>query len=239
MAKKRPKTAPEPSSGRALAYRATFNPATGEHIQYILTGNESAGACVRFRWASDAGGRIVEHTHPHSAEIFTILDGRATFTLAGTERTLGPGESIVVPARTAHSESNLSGAVVHGIVELRPARLAAELHDALAAISSTMPVTAAGAPRNPLQLGATFWFFRHDLVATSPPGWLQPLLLAPLAALSALARVRGYRDEWSSRLPGAQTAAPLFDETAYLEQLERGGYAFPLSDPRPPAGYPV
>jgi len=36
-------------------YRTTFNPATGEHIQYTVTGRESDGALVRYRWVSDPG----------------------------------------------------------------------------------------------------------------------------------------------------------------------------------------
>ena len=38
-------------------YRATFNPATGEHIQYVLTGRETAGSVTRFRWVDEPGGK--------------------------------------------------------------------------------------------------------------------------------------------------------------------------------------
>ncbi|MCF8531294.1 MAG: cupin domain-containing protein, partial [Candidatus Nanopelagicales bacterium] len=78
-------------------YRTTFNPATGEHIQYTVTGLESQGALVRNRWTSDPGGRIVDHTHPQCAEIFTILDGEATFTINKEQIVLGPGQTAIVP----------------------------------------------------------------------------------------------------------------------------------------------
>ena len=48
-------------------YRATFNPATGEHIQYVLTWRETNGSVLRFRWVDEPGGQITSHTHPATA----------------------------------------------------------------------------------------------------------------------------------------------------------------------------
>lgn len=214
-------------------YRPTYNPATGEHIQYTVTGLESDGALVRYRWISEPGGSIVAHTHPRCAEIFTILDGEATFIIADEKLILTAGQTAVVPAGVVHSEANVSGQLVHGIVELTPASRTAELHDALAGISSTMPHTAAGAPRNPLQLGATFWGFRNDIRATTPPRWLQDLMLPVLAGIAKMAGVPSMRPEWSSRLAEGQTAPPLFTESAYAEALTQAGYDFALTEPRP------
>lgn len=215
-------------------YRVTFNPATGEHIQYTVTGLESDGAVVRYRWTSDPGGVIVEHTHPDCAEIFTILDGEATMTMNRERIVLGPGETLVIPPGALHGESNLSGQLVRGIVELQPAAQTAELHDALAGISSTMPHNAVGAPKNPIQLGATFWAFRNDIRATSPPIWLQNLLLPVLAGIAKIAGVPATRPEWSSRIGDDDPEpAPLFDERMYRLPLDQAGYTFPLTDPQP------
>lgn len=214
-------------------YRATYNPATGEHIQYTVTGLESDGAVVRYRWISEPGGTIVDHTHPSCAEVFTILDGEATFMVGGEKVVLGAGQTAVVPPGVVHSEANLCGRLVHGIVELTPASRTAELHDALAGISTDLPHTPAGAPRSPLQLGATFWAFRDDIRATSPPVWLQNLMLPLLAGAARVARVPAMRPEWSSRLPEGQDASALFDEQKYLPALEAAGYTFPLSTPHP------
>jgi quercetin dioxygenase-like cupin family protein len=215
-------------------YRTTFNPATGEHIQYTITGLESAGALVRYRWTSDPGGKIIDHTHPSCAEIFTILDGEVVLTVGGERITVGSGESAVVPPGVIHGEMNLSGKVVRGVVELQPASHTAELHDALAGISSTMAHSSSGAPKNPLQLGATFWAFRNDIRATSPPVWLQNIMLPILATAAKVGGVVANKPEWSSRLPeGAPDPERLFDESLYSVQLERAGYTFPLTDPRP------
>jgi len=214
-------------------YRATYNPATGERIQYTVTGLESDGAVVRYRWISEPGGTIVDHTHPGCAEVFTILDGEATFMVGGEEVVLGAGQTAVVPPGVVHSEANLCGRLVHGIVELTPASGTAELHDALAGISTDLPHTSAGAPRSPLQLGATFWAFRNDIRATSPPVWLQNLMLPLLAGAARVAGVPAMRPEWSSRLPDGEEAPNLFDEQQFRPALDAAGYTFPLSAPRP------
>jgi hypothetical protein len=60
-----------------------------------------------------------------------------------------------------------------------------------------------GAPRNPLQLGATFWYFRHESRVTSPPVWVQNLMLPPLWALARVFGVHPYYDHWDSRIQGA------------------------------------
>jgi uncharacterized cupin superfamily protein len=214
-------------------YRTTFNPSTKEHIQYTVTGLESNGAVVRYRWASDPGGSIVAHTHPNCMEIFTILDGEVALTVNDERITVGPGQSGVVPPGAVHSEVTLSGHVVRGVVELQPADQTAELHDALAGISSTLSHTATGAPKNPLQLGATFWAFRNDIRVTPPPIWLQNLFLPILAGLAKIAGVQPVRPEWSSRVaPDAPDPTPLFYEQQYQEQLHQAGYIFPLSDPQ-------
>ena len=49
--------------------------------------------------------------------------------------------------------------------------------------------TPRGAPRNPLQLGVTFWHFRHESRGTLPPIWAQYLMFP----LFALARAFGVR----------------------------------------------
>jgi hypothetical protein len=60
-----------------------------------------------------------------------------------------------------------------------------------------------GAPKNPLQLGATIWHFRHESRVTSPPIWAQNLLLPPLWALAKVFGVHPYHERWDSRISGA------------------------------------
>ena len=115
------------------------------------------------------GGVITEHVHPRQEERFTILAGEAHFTLNGAELVAGAGETVVVPAGVPHSEGNPGPGEIDGVVELRPALRTKEWHEALAGPVADGKTTPRGAPRNPLQLGATFWHFRHESRVTSPP----------------------------------------------------------------------
>jgi quercetin dioxygenase-like cupin family protein len=160
---------------------------------------DSHGQLVRFSWRSVPGGVITEHVHPHQEERFTITAGQAHFTLGGQKRVAGAGETIVVPADVPHSEGNPGPGEIEGIVELRPALHAKEWHEALAGLVADGKTTPGGAPKNPLQLGVTFWHFRHGSRVTSPPVWLQNLMLPRLWALAKAFSIRPYYDRWDSR----------------------------------------
>jgi len=186
-------------SAAAIRFRPFFNAATREWIEYTVTGQESDGELVRFTWRSMPGGEITEHLHPHQEERFSITSGEAHFTMDGVERVVGPGETLVVPTGVRHAERNAGPGEVCGVVELRPALHTKEMHEAFAGLVADGATTSRGAPRNPLQLGATVWHFRHESRVTSPPVWLQNLTLPPLWALAKVFRVRPYYARWDSR----------------------------------------
>jgi quercetin dioxygenase-like cupin family protein len=195
------------STGRPVTgFRPFFNPATGEWITYTAVAEDNHGQLVRFTWRSVPGGVITEHIHPRQEERFTILTGEAHFTLNGQERIARAGETVIVPAGVPHSEGNPGPAEIEGIVELRPALRTKELHEAFAGLVADGKTTPRGAPRNPLQLGATFWHFRHESWVTSPPIWTQNLMLAAF-------QVPGVLLEWtvarSGVRPGPGPSGPL------------------------------
>lgn len=186
-----------------VGFRPLVNRATGEWIKFAAPAPDDDQDLVRFDWRSLPGGSITEHVHPQQEERFTITAGEAHFTLNGEQQVVGAGETIVVPAGVRHSESNPGTVEIHGVVELRPALHSRQMHEAFAGLASEGKTTPRGAPKNPLQLGATVWHFRHESRATSPPIWIQNLILPPLAALAKTFRVRPYHDRWDSRTPQA------------------------------------
>jgi hypothetical protein len=68
--------------------------------------------------------------------------------------------------------------------------------------------TPRGAPRNPLQLGATFKHFRHESRVSSPPIGIQNLTLPPLWAVAEVFGVRPYDIRWDSRIHQADGPSP-------------------------------
>jgi mannose-6-phosphate isomerase-like protein (cupin superfamily) len=179
-------------------FRPLSNAATGESIHFIADRRDVEEDVLRFKWRSKPGGAITEHLHPRQEERFIIHAGAAVFTLDGAERLVGSGETLVVPVGTRHSQENRGDVDVEGVVELRPALHTRQMHEAFAGLVADGATTSRGAPKNPLQLGATFWHFRHESRATSPPIWLQNVVLPPLWALAKIFGVRPYYARWDS-----------------------------------------
>jgi hypothetical protein len=110
------------------------------------------------------------------------------------------GETIVVPPGVRDSEGNPGLVENQAVVELRPALRTRQFHEAVASLAADGKTTPRGAPKNPLQLGATFWHFRHESRVTSPPIWAQNLLLPPLWTLAKAFGIRPYYQRWDSRI---------------------------------------
>jgi quercetin dioxygenase-like cupin family protein len=177
-----------------------FNPATGEWIEFTAVAEDTGGELISFNWRSIPGGLITEHIHPHQEERFIVVAGEARFTLGGAELLARAGDTVIVPAGVPHSEGNPGPAEVTAVVELRPALRSKEFHEAVAGLAADGRTTPRGAPKNPLQLGATFWHFRHESRVTSPPTEVQNFMLPPLWAMAKVFGVRPYYDRWDSRI---------------------------------------
>jgi mannose-6-phosphate isomerase-like protein (cupin superfamily) len=196
-------SAPDPPPATnvdATAFRTIFNSSTGERIAFT----DVHADILRLNWRSMPGGAITEHVHPHQHERFIISEGEAHFTVNRKTHVVGPGETLDVPAGVRHSESNQGSAEVVGVIELRPALRTKEMFEAFAGLAAEGKTTPRGAPKNPLQLGATVWHFRHESRATVPPIWLQNLILPPLSGLAKIFGVRAYHARWDSRTTTSQ-----------------------------------
>jgi mannose-6-phosphate isomerase-like protein (cupin superfamily) len=189
--------------GTSARFRPFFNAATGEWVEFSAIAQDGGEDMVRLNWRSIPGGAITEHLHPHQEERFIITAGEGHFTLDDEERVVGPGQTLVVPAGVRHSQSNRGSIAIDGVVELRPGLHSKEMFEAFAGLVADGGTSPRGAPKNPLQLGATFWYFHHESRATSPPIWLQNLTLAPLSAVAKVFGVRPYYDRWDSRISNA------------------------------------
>jgi quercetin dioxygenase-like cupin family protein len=204
----RPIAGPAGHDDAVTGFRALVNPATGERIQFIGSARDGDEDVARFSWRSVPGGAIPEHVHPLQEERFMITAGEAHFVLNGETRIVAAGETLVVPVGARHSEANHGSTAVEGTVELRPALHTRQMHEAFAGLAADGKSTPRGAPKNPLQLGATLWHFRHESRVTEPPIWVQNLILPPLSALAKLCGVRAYDPRWDSANSDDAARAP-------------------------------
>jgi quercetin dioxygenase-like cupin family protein len=61
-------------------------------------------ACERMQMSLvelDPGAVVSEHSHPNE-QVGLMISGRAVFTIGGERKTLGPGDTYVIPGGVAH-----------------------------------------------------------------------------------------------------------------------------------------
>jgi mannose-6-phosphate isomerase-like protein (cupin superfamily) len=56
------------------------------------------------------GEAITEHYHLRTEELYYILAGEGIMTIEGEQRTVGPGDTVVIPPRTRHKIANAADA---------------------------------------------------------------------------------------------------------------------------------
>jgi quercetin dioxygenase-like cupin family protein len=137
------------------------------------------------------GGYVRDHLHPAQEETFTGVAGTLVLEVDGEPKTIGPGDSVVVPAGTRHGfEAASEPAELR--VTVRPALRLAEYFRAFLGLSrdGKLAMPRKGLPK-PLLLSAVLLHrFRNEIAAPELPVWLQrPVWWA----LALVARIFGHR----------------------------------------------
>ena len=78
----------------------------GDMYTFLVTGEESGGSLFALDCLVGAGGGPPPHRHLAEDELFTITEGRITFTAGERTRTVSAGESVFVPRGTRHLYRN-------------------------------------------------------------------------------------------------------------------------------------
>jgi mannose-6-phosphate isomerase-like protein (cupin superfamily) len=95
------------------------NPRTGEQVTFV---SETPDALLMDVVWTRPGHRASAHVHPAMEERFTVVEGRAAFHVHGRDDLVaGPGETVIVPAGTAHLAWNPTDGPVALRIEMRPA----------------------------------------------------------------------------------------------------------------------
>jgi mannose-6-phosphate isomerase-like protein (cupin superfamily) len=161
------------------------NPLHGERIRFLKTVPETKGELVQYESWLAPGGTVGEpHIHPIQESRFTVLSGIASFSIHGARFTLGPGQQLTIPRRTAHCLWNAGDVEAHLVVEFRPGMLKQEFSETtfglardgrqhLRGIGNMLQgaVIAAAYRRESRPLGRQFWL-RLGLPVLAPVGWL-------------------------------------------------------------------
>lgn len=157
------------------------NPAGGQRLIMRQTAADTAGELLEMEAIYAPGGQHPPvHLHPHQEERFTALAGVMRVRVAGQERQLVAGETLVIPAGTAHTMWNDGDEEVRMRWEVRPALQTETFFENLYSLAGT------GRP-NLLRLALLFRASRDEFRLASP---FQRLLFSLLALIACL---RGYR----------------------------------------------
>ncbi len=132
------------------------------------------------------------HTHPNQESGAEVMSGALVFEVAGEERRIAAGDSITIPAGTAHRFWNDGEEAARATQWFRPALDIASFFETLFALAHAGELDAKGMPK-PLQLAVMVPEFGAEIRPSSPP-W--PVLKALTALLAPVARRRGYRARW-------------------------------------------
>ncbi|MCX7601246.1 MAG: cupin domain-containing protein [Meiothermus sp.] len=179
-----------------MATRGTqiLNPRTGQRSVFLQTAQDTGGALFQMETFHPAHNAAEpEHTHPFQESRCQVLTGTLRFRVGGVERTIKPGEAIVIPPGVAHHFWNDGEVEAHAIQEFRPALNIEDFFVAYFALARDGKLSEGGIPKSVLQLAVLLKAYDRVLRPTNPPRFLQRVLMETLGPIGRLA---GYQPNY-------------------------------------------
>ena len=177
----------------ARAGETIHNPVTGERLTWRQVASDTDGRLVLGEMVLPTGGFVAaEHVHPKQEERYEILAGELNVRLDGRERTLAPGDRVVVPPGRPHLWWNAGAEEVRFRCEVTPALRFETFLETLFGLASDGKTDPKGLP-NPLQLAVLMRAYKAELRLARPSPAVQSLMFGPLAIVG---RLVGYRSSY-------------------------------------------
>jgi quercetin dioxygenase-like cupin family protein len=127
-------------------------------IRYLLEGAATGGALAVFEFDVPAGAKVpIAHSHDGYEETIYGLEGVLTWTLAGQQQEIGPGQVLCIPRGVVHRFDNASGADTRMLAIVTPGVLKSDFFREMAGVIAA----ATGGPPSPAALGEVMR--RHGL----------------------------------------------------------------------------
>jgi quercetin dioxygenase-like cupin family protein len=165
------------------ARRVIHNPVSGERIVIRTSGAQTQGRLLSFDLSLPPGGHVpARHVHPEQVERFTVLAGQLQFRVGRRTLVASPGETVVVPAGTAHWFGNPGAEVAEARVEVEPALRMEELLESSEAMARAGHLFGTRLPRLS-DLALFLVEFQRELAIPTIPAGLVRAVVAPVAWL--------------------------------------------------------
>jgi len=173
------------------------HPGTGETIRVL----ESTEDIFRMELTIAPRGEIAgSHLHPSQHQTFEVVAGRLVCRAQGREHVLRPGDTLVLPPGTVHTQGNPFDEPVVAIETYRPGLRIHEFFETFFALGARGLTDKKGAP-TPLYAAALLDEYKETLVIGSRFERTLLRLLAPLA------RALGYDDRLRALTTSVRTGA--------------------------------
>ena len=180
--------------GVAVSPQDIADPRSGQRVVFRRTGEDTNGELLEVDLFVTPGAFVREHVHPTQQETFTGVSGSFVLEVDGKERTIGPGDAVVIPPRTPHAFRD-APEEAHLLVTVRPALHLDDYFRTFLGLSrdGKISIPSEGLPRPLLQVALVMHRYAPEIAAPGIPFRLQ----RPMWRLLALiARLRGYRDSF-------------------------------------------
>jgi quercetin dioxygenase-like cupin family protein len=180
----------------AYAGQTIENPISGERITFRKTAAETDGEVLAFDLELSPDGNVPGmHVHPTQEERFEVVEGTMRFRRSGRKVIANAGDVVVVPPGVRHKFQNGGDEQAQVRVEVRPALRMEQLLENSVDLAAEGRTNSKGMPK-PLDLALFVHEFKHEVRGPFLPGWLQRMVLAPLAWI---ARKRGHCARYAPR----------------------------------------
>ena len=197
----------------ARAGETIHNPVTGERLTWSKVAADTDGGLVLGEMVLPPGGFVAaEHVHPNQEERYEILAGELKVRIEGRERSVGPGDRVVVPVGRPHVWWNAGRDEVRFRCEVTPALHFETFIETLFGLASDGKTDDKGFP-DPLQLAVLMRAYREEVRLARPSPAVQALLFGPLAIVG---RLMGYRSSYPRYSEGPDDVSGPIDAPADL-----------------------
>jgi quercetin dioxygenase-like cupin family protein len=170
------------------------DPNTGQRVVFRRTGD-----VLELDLYVSRGAYVARHMHPSQEETFTGVTGTLVLNVGDETKTIGPGDSVTIPARTPHG---FDPAVddAHLVVTVSPGLELDRYFRAYLGLSreGRLRVPARGLPKPLLLFAVLLHRYRREMAAPGIPLWLQRPLIAVMAFVGRLLRRRESYPEYGA-----------------------------------------
>ena len=195
---------------------AIEEPHTGQRVVFRRRASERVAGDLFVR----PGGYVPVHVHALQVERFEGVSGTLRFRLGRKQVTLGPGDTVVVPAGTPHGFRNVGPETANFLIELIPPLRGEEGLRTLFGLQrdARLRVTGLGVPRPVLQVAVLFDEYLDEIHLPLVPFPVQRVVFRALARLGTW---RGYQATFPEY---ARTAEHRLGETGrHFDSLRDSG----------------